>query len=135
MLRIDVGALDTAALNALTRESAKAYLPGEPVQLVAGQAAVAVETRLKGNRFVIEVTSGERADGALMATLWSLGNQVARLSGAEIADWIVHALNRTNPNLAMRQFVKEHGLAIAPIDDDLLAYRIELPLVASKAAA
>ena len=52
MLRIDIGALDTAAINALTRESAKAYLPGEPVQLVAGAAAVAVESVRGEDRLV-----------------------------------------------------------------------------------
>ncbi|MGH2339874.1 hypothetical protein ACRC7T_00140 [Segnochrobactraceae bacterium EtOH-i3] len=135
MHRIDIGALDASSVSGLTREAAIAYLPAEPVLLVSGHAAVAVETRLKGDRFVIELTSGERADGVVLAALWALGNHVARVSGAVVADWIVHALNRTNPNLAMRQFVKEHGLAITPIDDDLLAYRVEVPLVTTKVAA
>ncbi len=135
MLRIDIGALNVSEVSLLTRDAAAAFLPAEPALLVAGAASVAVETRLKGDRSVIEVTSGERADGAVLQTLWALGNHVARLSGATVADWIVHALNRTNPNLAMRQFVKEHGLAIAPIDDDVLAYRLELPLVTTKVAA
>lgn len=135
MLRIDIGALNALEVSALTREAAIAFLPAEPVLLVAGGASVAVETRVRGTRFVIELTSGEHADGALLATLWALGNHVARLSGAATAEWIAHALNRTNPNLAMRQFVKEHGLAIAPIDDDLLAYRVEVPLVTTRVAA
>jgi hypothetical protein len=97
-------------------------LSGEPLVFRAGTAEILGEFKVKGDSLIVELAQIDGGGEGVLPTLASLAQKYARRRSLKKVEWIVYALNCTEPNLKLRRVMKRRGFQIVDVEGIGKAY-------------
>ena len=106
-------------------ELAELVFCGEPLLFRIGSAQVLGEFRLTERSLVLELATIDGGGEGVLPALSSLATRYAQSRGLGEVEWIVHAVNRAEPNLKLRRVLERRGFVVEQVGNSTAYHRIE----------